>query len=206
MALSDASKSWRITERPGRNLDARLFPVLEKLLKRAGRTLRDIEGVAVCSGPGRFTSIRVGMTFAGVLAKCLGVPAAAVSRIEASGCRILSRKEYPDGKYAVSLPGFRGESFLQEFRKRRGAVAPAGEPRWRTVADSGPVPSVIDAGLLVPSALDLIPLAEAVLRKGGGKVHPLYLKPANFLRAHNEISGAIRRPDVEPISRREERA
>jgi len=81
------------------------------------------------------------------------------------------------------LPGFRGESFLQEFRKRRGVVAPAGEPRWRLAQDSGPSPAVVDAGPHLPSALDLIPLAAAVLRKGGGKVRPLYLKPANFLKS-----------------------
>lgn len=60
-----------------------LFGQIELLLKRHGRSLRDLDGLASASGPGSFTGVRVGLTAVKGLGEALGLKVAAVSNLEA---------------------------------------------------------------------------------------------------------------------------
>lgn len=55
-----------------------LLPAVQRLLDRAGLSLRDLVGVIVGTGPGAFTGLRVGISTAKTLAHELGVPVAGV--------------------------------------------------------------------------------------------------------------------------------
>ncbi|HJW70308.1 MAG TPA: tRNA (adenosine(37)-N6)-threonylcarbamoyltransferase complex dimerization subunit type 1 TsaB, partial [Candidatus Binatia bacterium] len=57
--------------------------LVERVLARAGLTVRDVEGLAVSIGPGSFTGLRIGLGLAKGLAFAGGVPLATVSTLEA---------------------------------------------------------------------------------------------------------------------------
>ena len=60
-----------------------LLPMAEDLLKNTGRSVRDLDRVAVAHGPGSFTGLRIGMAEAKGLCWALEIPAVGVSTLEA---------------------------------------------------------------------------------------------------------------------------
>lgn len=59
-----------------------LFPMTQRVLKRAGVSKDELEAAAVSIGPGSFTGIRIGMAAARTMAQALGIPMAAVPTLE----------------------------------------------------------------------------------------------------------------------------
>lgn len=59
-----------------------LFPVLEELLRRAGKAIDDVEAFACAVGPGSFTGIRIGVSAIKGLAYATGKPAIGVSTLQ----------------------------------------------------------------------------------------------------------------------------
>lgn len=66
-----------------RSRSRELILVFDGLLKKAKITPEDIEGIYVLKGPGSYTSIRIGVSFANTLAHSLGVPLCGVTLFEA---------------------------------------------------------------------------------------------------------------------------
>src|SRR5262245_54221583 len=64
-------------------LSERLLPGIEALREQVGISLGDLEGIAVSTGPGSFTGLRIGVTTAKTLAWALGVPVAGVGTLHA---------------------------------------------------------------------------------------------------------------------------
>jgi len=163
--------------------DETLLPAAESLLRRASVSWKDLDAVAAATGPGRFTGIRIGLSFAAAAGFQLGVPALGVSRLEALALR-------SDGERVLAaLPGWKGEVYHQEFCRYRGRfLRAAGEPaiapaeRWeaeRAAAER--------RGLTVAhaeaDARDLLAAAEALLAaKRKAPLEPFYLKPAGYER------------------------
>lgn len=69
--------------RHGMHLSERLIPGIEALREQAGMLLGDLEGIAVSTGPGSFTGLRIGLTTAKTLAWALGIPVAGVGTLRA---------------------------------------------------------------------------------------------------------------------------
>lgn len=63
--------------------DARLAPVVDTLMQRAGAAFTDLTRVAVVVGPGSFTGVRVGVAFARGLGLSLDIPVVGVTSLEA---------------------------------------------------------------------------------------------------------------------------
>ena len=63
--------------------DARLAPVVQILMQRAGVAFVDLTRVAVVVGPGSFTGVRVGVAFARGLGLSLDIPVVGVTSLEA---------------------------------------------------------------------------------------------------------------------------
>jgi tRNA threonylcarbamoyladenosine biosynthesis protein TsaB len=63
--------------------DARLAPVVEKLMRDSGAAFADLDRIAVVVGPGSFTGVRVGVSFARGLALSLDKQAVGVTSLEA---------------------------------------------------------------------------------------------------------------------------
>lgn len=180
MALSDGGALWRLRRGGGRH-DEKLWPALRALLARARLELRDVEAVACCSGPARFTGVRVGMTFAQALASSLGVPCVALSLLEAAAHRL--RREGAPARFVVALPAGRADKQTDElYAQGAGAPVYIGPGQAAAVLaglSRGGRDPVLRPGPL--SAEDLIPPALERLRRGKpGACAPLYLKPASF--------------------------
>lgn len=67
---------------PGRSASAVIVAELRRMLGEAGWTLRELSGIGVVAGPGSFTGVRTGLATAKGLCEAVGLPLAAVSRLE----------------------------------------------------------------------------------------------------------------------------
>jgi len=52
----------------------KLLPLIEKVLKKAKKKLKDIKKIIVVTGPGPFTSLRIGIAVANALSLSLEIP------------------------------------------------------------------------------------------------------------------------------------
>jgi tRNA threonylcarbamoyladenosine biosynthesis protein TsaB len=87
-----------------------LFPRLDALLARNGVTYADLDRVAVTTGPGSFTGLRIGLSAARGLGLALDIPVLGVPTM--SAISLLAPADMP---VAVLLDAKRGEMYRQEF-------------------------------------------------------------------------------------------
>ncbi|HAZ09290.1 MAG TPA: tRNA (adenosine(37)-N6)-threonylcarbamoyltransferase complex dimerization subunit type 1 TsaB [Elusimicrobia bacterium] len=162
--------------------DESLLPAVESLLKRAGLEWEDLDAVAVPSGPGRFTGIRIGMAFAAMAGMKLKISALALSRLETAA------EKCSADDILAALPGWKKEVYSQLFRRKKSGLASVEDAAW-TAPDAWPaLQAQAEAkGATVAfhdtDARDL--LAPARRRLASGKFppfKPFYLKPAGYER------------------------
>ena len=83
-------------------------------LDKAAVSLKDINNIIVTNGPGNFTSIRVGVSFALGFAKGISLPLYSLSSLELLS--IFTNKEIPNDKKFISIMPSRAEElFVQAF-------------------------------------------------------------------------------------------
>ena len=87
----------------------RLFPCLDALLAEAGLAYGDLDRVAVTTGPGSFTGLRIGLSAARGLGLALDIPVLGIPGLLAVSLSA------PAGPVAVLLDARRGEAYLQLF-------------------------------------------------------------------------------------------
>lgn len=73
---------WK-EEKVEKDLSEKLFLFLEQSLKEAEISLKEIQKIYVVIGPGSFTGVRLGVTFAKTLAWSLKIPIVPISTLEA---------------------------------------------------------------------------------------------------------------------------
>jgi tRNA threonylcarbamoyladenosine biosynthesis protein TsaB len=140
----------------------RLLPMLEEMLAEAGSRWADLAGLAVCTGPGNFTGLRIAVAAARGLALALAVPAVGVTAFEALAG--------PAGTATVAIADRRGTVFVQAFRDG----VPLGDP----------APGEHPAPLREPALrVDCVVLARIAARRLGSAPPPapLYLRPADAM-------------------------
>lgn len=72
-----------------------------ELIAAAGFSPREIQKVAAVAGPGSFTGIRIGLTFARTISRALDIPAVAISAFDACA---LSAAVPPENKRNLDVP------------------------------------------------------------------------------------------------------
>jgi tRNA threonylcarbamoyl adenosine modification protein YeaZ len=145
----------------------RLLPMLEELLAEAARGWADVQALAVCTGPGNFTGLRLAVAAARGLALGLGIPAIGVSRFEALA-------EGATGHVRVALRDPKGETVVQDLRDGD----PLGPPRSASGTDAA------------ETRADLVRLARVAARRVGRPVPrpaPLYIRPADSTPAADPV-------------------
>jgi tRNA threonylcarbamoyladenosine biosynthesis protein TsaB len=148
----------------------RLVPMLQEVLAEAGIGWADLARIAVGTGPGNFTGVRIAVATARGLALALGLPAVGVTRLEAlahgvpSPCRVVE-----DAR--------QGLAYVQDFPGGAARLVPLAALEAAAGAVTGSA-----AGLAaLPAAL---PIAEAIARIAAtrapkGSPAPFYLKGAD---------------------------
>jgi len=165
-------------KRAAKKHDEALLPLVERLLKKAGLKWSDLDAIAAASGPGRFTGIRIGMSFAAAAGFQLKIPALAISRLAAAAGRSKA------GRVLGALPGWKDEVYAQAYRKGKASgaatwTAPQDWPAFRAAAEE----KGFEVAYGDTAAADLLPVARACLL--AGKIppfEPFYLKPASYER------------------------
>jgi tRNA threonylcarbamoyl adenosine modification protein YeaZ len=120
-----------VRRRKGIKQERLLFPVLQDALSACNATLQDVHRICIVRGPGRFTGIRIALTFASMMqylnqATVYGTTLFEILRrqVEPSATFRRFKRQYPDGVLAVVLHAFREEYFLQIFDRSDSA------PMW----------------------------------------------------------------------------
>ena len=146
----------------------RLIPMLEEVLAEGGIGWRDLAAIAVGTGPGNFTGVRISVAAARGLALGLGIPAVGVTRLEALAYGL-------PRPVTVIEDARRGEVYVQEF-----TAAGAGEARvMQAFGTSGPAPAM--------------PVVEAIARIGAVRAATPQPRPAPFY-----LRGAEAMPPADP--------
>jgi tRNA threonylcarbamoyl adenosine modification protein YeaZ len=104
-----------ISEDIGRGHAERLAPMTGELFAKAGLTPAEIDRIAVCTGPGSFTGLRVALAFAKGLSLPRGVPVLGLSALHVHAAR-----HDPEGRKRLLCftDVRRGELCLQMFEGR----------------------------------------------------------------------------------------
>ncbi len=168
--------------RQARAHDEALPAAVDAVLAKAGLDFKDLDAIAAASGPGRFTGIRIGMSFAAVAANELKIPALAVSRLEALAFTVDA------GRVCSVIKGWRDERYHQGFKRASADALPRaeGEAAW-TPADAWPAEKqrlekagwrVVEEGVDA-RALALL-AAKRLAARRIPKFAPFYLKPAGY--------------------------
>jgi tRNA threonylcarbamoyladenosine biosynthesis protein TsaB len=132
----------------------RLLPMLEEVLAGAGAGWGDLAALAVCTGPGNFTGIRIGVAAARGLALGLDVPAVGVTAFEAHSHGDQGRRTY-----ALLAQG----RWYSQTAEGGQAIGP---PREVALAEAAP--------LVRPSPVDPV----AVARVGASRLETVGSGPA----------------------------
>ena len=161
----------------------RLIPMLEQVLAGAGVGWRDLDVLAVGTGPGNFTGVRIAVAAARGLALGLGIPAIGVTRLEALAHNL-------PRPITVIEDARRDAVYVQSFADfaeiPRLAAAGAIGQTYATVTGSAAGP------MAVPAAM---PLACAILRIAAAR----FATPAEFPRpAPFYLRGADAAPPSDP--------
>lgn len=180
VALEAGGKVFAARKSGKRPHDETLLPVVEAVLKRGKIPWAAVDAVAAASGPGRFTGIRIGLSFIAIVGMKLRIPALALSRLEAAA------EKSGANDVLAALPGWKNEVYHQRFRRKKSGLAAEGEAAW-TAPEAWPqVRADAEArGLTVAygdtDAADLLPVARRRLKaKKIPPFAPFYLKPAGY--------------------------
>lgn len=98
-------------ERMGRGHSERLMPMIEATLAHAGIFFADLDRIAVTTGPGSFTGVRVGIAAARALALSLGLGAVGIGSLAALLADIL--EENTKGTAVAVLDARRNEVYVR---------------------------------------------------------------------------------------------
>ncbi len=150
----------------------RLLPLLAEVLAEAGKGWQDLTALAVGTGPGNFTGVRIAVAAARGLALGLGIPAIGVTRLEALAHGL-------PRPLSVIEDARRDEVYVQGFsdQPETAHLAPAADPgalydlRTGTAAGPGALPAAV-------------PLVEAIARIAASRHDaprpaPFYLRGAD---------------------------
>lgn len=158
----------------------RLIPLLEELLSDSGLGWRDLTALAVGTGPGNFTGVRISVAAARGLALGLGIPAIGVTRLEALAHGL-------PRPITVIEDARRGEVYVQSFAAEPGAARLAQPDALGAVTARQTGSAAVDG---VPSAM---PLVEAIARIAATRTGAAQPRPAPFY-----LRGADAAPPSDP--------
>ena len=150
----------------------RLAPMVREIMDEAGVAFAALDRIAVTKGPGSFTGVRVGLSFARALALALGKPCIGVSTLEALA---LGESEAGLRAALIETPG---ASYFALYEDGALLVAPAPIERGEHEALIAEAAKGRSVSLVCP------PIDAAALARRAGRLDPAHFKPdPMYLRA-----------------------
>lgn len=201
-AITVAVHDGREVLASGSMLDARrhteeLAPLVEQVLASAGATPTELTDIAVGTGPGPFTGLRVGLVTARVLGATLDLPVHGVCSLDALA-HAVARRALVDEPFTVATDARRKEVYWASYAAPFDGAAPAltspdvcrpgdldAAVRSRPTAGRGPV--------LFP---ELFPLAIHVLDVNAEALADLAVRRLGAGAAMPAEALYLRRPDA----------
>jgi tRNA threonylcarbamoyladenosine biosynthesis protein TsaB len=186
VALSVGEQLLVSEDLPRGTASAEIVSTVRKLLSRAGWTLQDMDAVGVVRGPGSFTGIRAGLAAAKGLCIAVGLPLAAVSRLE-----VLAEAASLHQGFAV-LDAGRSEFYVREITAGREWLSSASDfnadHKRVAVAEKQLVERLLGSETIL-RPLHVGDALSAVLRKLQEAPDDVALIDANYVREPDDIYG-----------------
>ncbi len=157
----------------------RLIPLLQEVLAEGGISWSDLKALAVGTGPGNFTGVRIAVASARGLALGLGIPAVGVTRLEALAYGL-------PRPLVVLEDAKRGQVYVQLFTQEGPGVAHLADE----VVPACPATGSAAGEDALPPAM---PLAEAIARIAAVRAATPQPRPAPFY-----LRGADAAPPSDP--------
>ncbi len=130
MALCEGDRVLFAVDLEDRRASAEILPSLRHLLARSGWHLPSMNAIGVVRGPGSFTGVRIGLSFAKGLCESTGLRLAAVSRLEslsdAAACAAAGVPPSPLPALAA-LDAGRGQVYVREIASGREWLTAVGD-------------------------------------------------------------------------------
>jgi tRNA threonylcarbamoyladenosine biosynthesis protein TsaB len=168
----------------------RLIPLLEEVLAEGGVTWADLSALAVGTGPGNFTGVRIAVAAARGLALSLNIPALGVTALEARAYGL-------PRPLAVVEDARRGEVYLQEFTHDadQARVTTVASLQFECACDrfTGSAAEAAATATGGITLLQLVPLVEAIARIAATRLETPQPRPAPFY-----LRGADAAPPSDP--------
>jgi tRNA threonylcarbamoyladenosine biosynthesis protein TsaB len=120
-----------------RNVHAeRVMSLIDEALRTAETGLDAVDAIAVSTGPGSFTGLRIGVSVAKGLAYAAGKPLVGVPTLTAIAERAARESGRPVPEIIIPLlDARRGEVYYQMFRYENGAAVPLAGPQTGHVTE-----------------------------------------------------------------------
>ncbi len=110
--VTSEGRAFSAVDNIGRGHAEHLIPQIEALLEKAGLTYQDIKRIAVTTGPGTFTGLRIGLSVARGIALAQQIPCVGLTSLVVLGAQAYDETDRP--AYSI-VKGRGGQVFLQGF-------------------------------------------------------------------------------------------
>jgi tRNA threonylcarbamoyladenosine biosynthesis protein TsaB len=180
---------WEETLSQDRRASEELLPAIARCLQAAGTTLARCDRIAVCSGPGSFTGLRIGLATAWALGRAANVPVETVSTLEA----LAETARMPGiDRVAAVLDAGRGDVVLAVYSLEGARARIEGAPETLPIADARRRVATFET-VALPADL----LASGVVRTGPSVSHALARTVARAPgSAASSLEGIYSRPSA----------
>lgn len=101
-----------------------LHPAIVTVLKKAAVTIKDVDAVSVCHGPGSYTGIRVGVAAAKGLCYAAGKPLITVNQLEILTTDAIANNTGNNGLYCPMIDARRMEIYTAIYDKTLKEIVP----------------------------------------------------------------------------------
>ncbi|MGH3274462.1 MAG: tRNA (adenosine(37)-N6)-threonylcarbamoyltransferase complex dimerization subunit type 1 TsaB, partial [Streptosporangiaceae bacterium] len=129
-----------------------LIPFIDQVLLSAGAGRRDLTAVAVGTGPGPYTGLRVGLVTARVLGSALAIPVDGICTLDIIAAAVRA----PGGEFLVATDARRKELYWARYSAARERLSP---PQVCPAADLPAGLPVAGEGALLYPGLCLAPIS-----------------------------------------------
>ena len=185
LAISTGERVLAEQREQGQRFSAHWPRLLQNLLDEASLHLRDLNALAVVSGPGSFTGVRVGLALSLGLAEAVGLPIITVSALELLQASCAA-------PCIAAIDAGRGQWFVRDGLGEESLVEPdvlsVMTREQVVVAEAGSLAKLPDGVQALPFGRDATQLAAVAKRRWQqGRLVDTLAVEANYVRGERQI-------------------